>query len=75
MADITMCFGKDDKGQDCVLRNDCYRFTAPENPHWQAYFVESPWFNNNCEMYYGTISGKKRNGIEVPPSEDGGMLG
>lgn len=37
MADITKC-----QGQDCPLKNDCYRFTAESNGFRQSYFVKVP---------------------------------
>ena len=48
MADITMC-----DGGPCPLKANCYRFTAPKNPHWQAYFTHIPYdFNENkCDMF------------------------
>ena len=52
MPDITMCLGKDDKGLDCVKRMECYRHTAQPNPSWQSWFVASPWFNGQCEMFW-----------------------
>jgi len=51
MTDITMC-----KGQDCLLRESCYRYTAPANPYRQSYFLTEPldeigdckeWVDNN----------------------------
>lgn len=32
MADITMCMGR-----NCPDKNQCWRFIAPINEHWQAY--------------------------------------
>jgi len=48
MPDISMC-----KGINCPLAFNCYRFTATANPHWQTYFTETPWSeeNKNCEYY------------------------
>ena len=37
MSDITMC-----QGQDCPLRESCYRYTATPNEYRQAYFYASP---------------------------------
>ena len=51
VSDITMC-----KGQDCPLRESCYRYTAPANPFRQSYFLTEPvdelgdcdeWVDNN----------------------------
>lgn len=49
MADISKCYGG-----ECPLKEKCYRFTAPENEQWQAFFVFVP-FNNElkeCDMFY-----------------------
>ncbi len=32
MADISKCFGL-----GCNQREKCYRYTAPNNEHWQSY--------------------------------------
>lgn len=32
MSDIQKC-----EGTDCPWKENCYRFTAVSNPHWQAY--------------------------------------
>jgi hypothetical protein len=48
MADITKC-----KGTDCPIKESCYRFTATENEILQAYFVDSPFKDGKCEMYWG----------------------
>ena len=54
MSDITMC-----KGQDCLLRESCYRYTAPANPYRQSYFLTGPldeigdckeWVDNGKEQ-------------------------
>lgn len=37
MADITMC-----SGQDCPMRDRCYRFTAPKNDWRQSFFFNPP---------------------------------
>ena len=37
MADITMC-----SGQDCPMKERCYRFTAPKNSWRQSYFFNPP---------------------------------
>ncbi len=50
--DITKCMGKKDTGEDCPKKSTCYRHTATDTPGWQAWFVASPWFNGDCEMYW-----------------------
>ena len=52
MSDITKCQGFKDTGEPCPKKETCYRYKATSNPHWQAWFVASPWFNNQCEMYW-----------------------
>lgn len=46
MADITMCEDK-----ECSKSQDCYRFTAPANTWRQAYFMESPRKDNECNEF------------------------
>lgn len=46
MADITKC-----PGEGCGLKNVCYRYTAPENEYWQAYFGETPKVDP-CPFYW-----------------------
>ena len=54
-ADITMC-----SGQDCPIKEKCYRFTAPKNMIRQSYFAQSPGKTEDgefiCEMYWGKNS-------------------
>ena len=49
--DITKC-----KGNDCPMKESCYRFTAEENEVLQAYFVEPPIKDGKCEMYWSDTS-------------------
>jgi len=37
MPDITLC-----KGENCTIKEECYRFTAKPSEYWKSYFVESP---------------------------------
>lgn len=37
MADITMCLQ-----HNCILKDLCYRYTAPKNDFLQLYFVDDP---------------------------------
>ena len=39
MPDITMC-----KGENCPMKENCYRYTAEPNEYHQSYFMEPPWF-------------------------------
>ena len=47
-----MCYGF-----ECPVKEKCKRFTAKPNEHWQAYFLEPPFYNDedgwHCEMYWG----------------------
>ena len=62
MADIAMC-----KSIDCPIKEQCYRYTAPESKFWQSYFIEQPGKYQNpskpkieefeCEYYWE--NGKK----------------
>lgn len=49
--DITMC-----KGTDCPLKENCYRFTAINNEYRKSYFVEPPFKEGKCEMFWGENS-------------------
>lgn len=48
MSDITMC-----KGGNCPLKEKCKRFTATANPDYQSYFVEVPFKDGSCKMFWG----------------------
>lgn len=58
MSDITKCFG-----QDCPIKEKCYRFIAESEPLYQSYFVDVPgqWVPDpineemifECEMFWG----------------------
>lgn len=49
MPDISMC-----KNHMCALRQDCYRYTATPNEHWQAYCSFEPESPTHCR-YQMTI--------------------
>jgi len=55
MPDISMC-----SGQDCPLKETCYRFTAKPNELRQSYFSNPPYNlkTKSCNHYY-----EKRNKI------------
>ena len=57
MADITMC-----KGENCDIREKCYRYTAPVNPYGQSVFAptEKPCkhFWDNAGRFNGKEAGK-----------------
>ena len=52
MPDISMC-----KGEDCTIKETCYRFKATPNEYRQSYFTNPPLDgvdidgNSNCEYY------------------------
>lgn len=49
MPDISCC-----KGQDCPLKETCYRFTVKPDPYWQSYFGETPYNEEkkDCDYYW-----------------------
>ena len=51
MADITKC-----SGDNCPIKDKCYRFTAPTEEFGQSYFMEPPYDIKNahviCEMFW-----------------------
>ena len=48
MADITMC-----KGGSCPFKEKCERFTSTANEHRQAWFIDVPYEDGKCDMYWG----------------------
>ena len=54
MADITMC-----SGNDCPVKETCYRFTAKPSDFRQSYFFQPPGGQKDgkftCEMYWEVI--------------------
>ena len=48
MPDITMC-----TGEDCPMKDGCYRFTANANEFMQSYFMNAPIKEDNtCDHYW-----------------------
>jgi hypothetical protein len=47
MPDISMC-----KNVNCPLKENCVRFLADPNPHWQAYGDFQPNEEGRCDYYY-----------------------
>jgi hypothetical protein len=45
MPDFTMC-----KGEDCPMRESCYRYKAEPNS-MQSYFVNSPRVDDDCVFW------------------------
>jgi len=52
MADITMC-----TGENCPLKEKCYRYRARPSEKWQSYFVEVPYNHDKekCDEYWEAI--------------------
>lgn len=48
MSDITKC-----SGVGCPVKDKCYRFTATTSKFLQSYFVEVPYKDGKCDMYWG----------------------
>ena len=44
MSDISKC-----EGNNCSIKETCYRFTAKSNPYRQSYITPDPV---NCEHYW-----------------------
>lgn len=47
MADISKC-----QGNDCTLKETCYRFTAIANPRWQSYAGFKQKEDGTCDDYW-----------------------
>jgi len=52
MPDIAMC-----QGNECPLKETCYRYKAEPSKYRQSYLAESPFYNRHCN-YYIQISAK-----------------
>jgi hypothetical protein len=68
MADITMC-----KGGECPFKEKCKRFTATADEHWQSYFIDIPYEDGKCDMYWGenqdSIYEQLKTITTIPPIE------
>lgn len=55
MPDITMC-----SGQNCPLKESCYRYKAKPDEYRQSYFTEPPYDReySKCDMYWQTADSK-----------------
>ena len=59
MADITMC-----NDYSCPLKENCYRYTATANEHYQMYLTSSPWLYHDedgqkvvkCKYFWDNIN-------------------
>ena len=47
MTDITMC-----KGNNCPIKENCYRYLATQNKIHQSFFVKEPYNKETCEYYW-----------------------
>ena len=54
MADITMC-----NGNNCPIKNGCYRHRALSNEYGQSYFIKSPYSKKlkECQYYWPLRAG------------------
>ena len=55
MADITMC-----RGNDCPLKNECYRYTAYASPYWQSIFTEIHYKDGKCKHFWDNKGKRNR---------------
>jgi hypothetical protein len=65
MADLTKC-----NGDNCPVKEHCYRFTALADKYGQSYFVDSPGehLDNGkfeCSHYWGENDDKIRPSIPI----------
>ena len=51
MPDITMCEGK-----GCLMRDECYRYTATPYEFNQSYFTDTPYDDESGECEYRITS-------------------
>lgn len=58
--DITMCHGN-----DCPLKNKCYRYTAYASPYWQSIFTKIHYKDGKCKHFWDNKG--KRNRPEGEP--------
>ena len=47
MPDITMC-----SGDNCPIRQNCYRFKAEPSKYGQSYFVKPPFDGKDCNYLW-----------------------
>lgn len=56
MPDITMC-----EGTGCIIKDNCYRYTAEPSEFRQAYFAEPPVDKDgNCNHFWGNPDFKEK---------------
>lgn len=49
MTDISKCAGLAVDGTPCPMRESCWRFVAPPDPHWQSWAAFS--LDGECMAY------------------------
>lgn len=58
MPDITMC-----SNDNCIKKQECYRYTCNPNQYWQAYSTFEPISNEEnrfkCKNYYPIVKRKE----------------
>ena len=40
------------KGDNCPIKDQCYRYRAVPAKHWQTYFIEPPMKEGKCEQFW-----------------------
>jgi len=51
MPDICMC-----SGEECPIKDSCYRFTAKPDEIAQSYFTGVPWEGKECKYFMPRVS-------------------
>lgn len=56
MPDISMC-----KGDECPIKESCYRFTAKPSEYTQSWFVDVPYSKvmERCDYHWNVNTAKK----------------
>jgi len=66
MPDITMCHG-----DDCPLKNKCYRYTAYADPYGQSIFTEIHYKDGKCNHFWDN-KGKRNRPDDEPMFKERG---
>lgn len=64
MVDMCKC-----RSKFCPQSRQCYRFMAPADPLYQAYFARSPRKNGECKYFY-PLSTDIQNSLSTPKHKD-----
>jgi hypothetical protein len=51
MTDITKCTGKGMFGEECPLRDKCWRYLAPADPYAQSWTAPVN-IGDDCDIYF-----------------------